>query len=239
VRLKNGGVGVSYRIEALYAKPSDRGYMVDNYTLIRGWSNRIFVGEAKIKALTLPPPGTGFIQAQDKTGLICIEAEHYNQKIDRSDHQWTLVPKAEASGGAVMKALPEQGTTILDDYGKLSPELTYQVYFRKAGLHYVWIRGLALSDKNDSCHIGVDGRTNGKESWQSSEIYGYSLDGQLSWGHLSTREFRVPANFQVDAPGLHTVSLWMHKDGFTVDRILITSDKYYQPEGAGPPESRR
>jgi hypothetical protein len=36
---------------------------------------------------------------------------------------------------------------------------------------------------------------------------------------------------------MHTVSLWMREDGFSVDKLVLTTDAAYVPTGTGPAES--
>ncbi len=234
VRLKNGGVGVSYRLEAIALKPENRGYLAGDVTRLRGWSNRIFVGRAELVSPPLPPAGTAFLQSPDKVGLVSIEAEHFDARLDRAGHSWEKTADPQASGGAVVKPLPETGAQIDARYATESAGLSYQVYFRKAGTHYLWIRGSASGSWRSSCHSGLDG----KENWQSSEITGFAHDGSLSWAHAS-QQYHVPTTFQVDSPGLHTVNLWMNTDDLAVDKIVITTDRFYPIEGEGPPESAR
>jgi hypothetical protein len=64
IRLKNGGVGTSYRIEALYPPPKAYPYYdLMGASVVRGWSNRIFVGTGQCIGKTqcrgcFPAPGT-------------------------------------------------------------------------------------------------------------------------------------------------------------------------------------
>ncbi|HEU0032354.1 MAG TPA: MYXO-CTERM sorting domain-containing protein [Kofleriaceae bacterium] len=41
----------------------------------------------------------------------------------------------------------------------------------------------------------------------------------------------------VPAPGRHTIDLWMRDAGAIVDRVLLTPDASYMPDGEGPDES--
>ena len=43
----------------------------------------------------------------------------------------------------------------------------------------------------------------------------------------------------VDEPGPHVLNLWMREDGFEIDKIVLTPDAKYRPEGFGPDESPR
>jgi len=52
-------------------------------------------------------------------------------------------------------------------------------------------------------------------------------------------EGSTPVSFNVTAPGINTVNLWMREDGVKVDRLILTQDANYAPSGNGPAESER
>jgi hypothetical protein len=43
----------------------------------------------------------------------------------------------------------------------------------------------------------------------------------------------------VSKSGQHTFHIWMREDGSTVDKVMLTRDADWTPEGAGPQESPR
>jgi hypothetical protein len=45
------------------------------------------------------------------------------------------------------------------------------------------------------------------------------------------------AAIEVGEPGFHTIQIWMGDDGAIADRILVTHDPTYTPQGDGPDES--
>ncbi|HEY3496918.1 MAG TPA: hypothetical protein VGK73_19600, partial [Polyangiaceae bacterium] len=48
-----------------------------------------------------------------------------------------------------------------------------------------------------------------------------------------------PATLQVSQAGVRDVSVWMREDGFTFDKILLTTSASFVPSGNGPAESPR
>ena len=167
-----------------------------------------------------------YIQRGDLDGLVCIEAENFAQKQAVEDHQWQFIDSTTGfAGSGAMTATPDDGSEEDDpDYGD-SPFIDYQVYFVRTGRHYIWVRGWGVDDGN-SCHVDLDHREldNGKE---------IEFDEQRwNWAHKSDDyDF---AYFDIDTPGLHTISLCMQEDGVLVDRIVLSADPDYRPQGAGP-----
>jgi hypothetical protein len=77
-------------------------------------------------------------------GLVVIEAEAFHDNVSQGGHDWVLVTTpAGFSGTGAMQSLPDSGTNNDTGYVTNSPRLDYQVNFKKAGVHYVWVRGHA------------------------------------------------------------------------------------------------
>ena len=128
-----------------------------------------------------------------------------------------------------MVANPNNGTIIKSNYAASSPRLDYEVNFTHSGTHYVWIRGIGQSTKDDSIHMGLDGQ----ELSSSDEIS--SLSTSWTWSN-QTMDGPV-ATIQVTTPGTHTINLWMREDGTIIDKIVLTVNPSYVPSGTGPTES--
>src|SRR5437667_12863134 len=86
-------------------------------------------------------------------GVVVFEAEDFDsQDLHGSDHQWMLSNSvAGASGSGYVEATPNNalnngGSTWITT----QPELKYMVNFSVTPLHYVWIRGYAASNTDDS-----------------------------------------------------------------------------------------
>jgi hypothetical protein len=180
------------------------------------------------------PSGTGptesergiFKQEQSADELVIIETEHYQNLQNSGLHYWEPDYQAGYSGGGALRALPENGT--LHDAGS-GPRLDYHVNFQSTGTYYVWIRGYATDQDQNSVHVGVDGT-----SYRTGE--GITIKSYHNWTWSNQTEADTRATIDILDAGIHTVNIWMHKNGFRVDKILLTKSSSYQPAGYGPDE---
>jgi hypothetical protein len=121
-------------------------------------------------------------------------------------------------------------------YLELSPRIDYHVRFAKKEQHWFWVRAHGPHYTADSIHAALDFK---EEEW------GQHID--TGWGGGYKWTTRGP--FQITAPGVHTLSIWMREDGTIVDKLLLTArgdykpseelDAFNVPVGEGPPESPR
>ena len=170
-----------------------------------------------------------FQQDPGPDGIVSMEAENYDDNIERGGIQWEEVgPTAGFTGTAGMQAL---GASFYDaGYSTQSPELDYEINFVKTGTYYVWILAWAAGGTDDSCHVGLDGEETPLSSNWSGGGNNWSNDRYPETGR---------AQFDVNTPGLHVLNIWVREDGLIVDKILLTTNPNYTPTGSGPPESWR
>ena len=172
-----------------------------------------------------------FTQGSTGQHLVSIEAEHYHQNTSGPEgHSWQKITGASYSGSTAMAALPEDRIYLDNSYSYISPALTYQVSFVTTGKHYIWVRGLGPSTSSDSLHVGLDGT----EVSTGSNFNGFLPTGSLVWSGKSNGVVRT---LQVPTTGLHTITVWMRESGMVFDKLVLTSDASYVPNGAGPTES--
>jgi len=164
-------------------------------------------------------------------GTVVIEAEHFTTNTTRASHTWTASADTAASGGQVMRCLPNNGANINTGYTTGSPELDFPIQFTTTGTYQVWLRGSAATADDDSAHVGIDGQ--GPASSDRISTFGTSL----GWSK-ATMDGPV-ATIVISTPGVHTLNLWMREDGLSVDRLLLTTNASFTPSGAGPVESSR
>ena len=122
------------------------------------------------------------------------------------------------------------------DYGALSetgvdaPMMSYFVRFDRPGTHYVWVRGwggdLEGEGRGDSLHVGL----NGALAPEGGQLEGFPTS---AW-HWSGTRGGAAATLDVPSAGVHALNVWMREDGLAVDKIVVTSDPAFVPEGAGP-----
>jgi hypothetical protein len=141
--------------------------------------------------------------------------------------EWKKVAEpAGFSGTGAMMAVPNTNVLIDEEFVGKVPRLDFEVEFPKAGTYYVWVRGLGETQEDNSCHVGLDG----KHVPSADKIA--EFESEWTW----TRDTKdgEEATLKIDAPGKHTLNVWMREDGFVLDRILLTTDKAFTPSGKGP-----
>jgi len=197
------------------------------------------VGKIKISLLSLAvvlslvegliaEPGY-YIQQGGADGIISIEAENYTSKQAGEEHTWELTTdKAGFSGKGAVAAVPDKGTNEDIDYGD-SPNTDYKVNFTRTGKHYVWVRGWGV-DSGNSCHLDLDHR----ELNTAEEI-----DIEKNRWYWNNEGEDEAAYLEVKTPGVHIISLCMREDGAIVDKIILTTNPDYKPEGPGPVQSTK
>jgi uncharacterized repeat protein (TIGR01451 family) len=182
--------------------------------------------------------GTGGFQ-QDGSGLVSMEAEHFQTSVAASSgHEW-LPAGAEFggySGTGALRALPEDNVSNNTSYANVSPRLDYQVNFALTGTHYIWVRMQAPSLGSDSFHVGLNGQEVGN---------GTNMRGPVTGGYVwaGTKANGSRASLSIGTAGLHTVNVWMRESGTVIDKVILTPDAAFDPStingGLGPNESVR
>ncbi len=177
----------------------------------------------------------GEVEFVESGGLVVMEAENCT---------------SQSAGTGSAEGLGWTATTDLPDYtGEAAmhttgfnknlgdtldgPRMDYAIDFSQGGTYYVWVRMLGSSGSRDSLHVGLDGVAATLGRWGVT-------DKSRAW-HW---EDRISDNrgydlivLEVSEAGLHTLNVWMREAGTAVDRILLTTDSNYVPQGAGPAES--
>lgn len=174
----------------------------------------------------------GAFEAQQ--GRVVIEAEHFDDDRSYNNQRWTVQrDKTGYTGDGAIVVAPDRGVRIRSRYNKRSPEVTYPVFFEEPGRYYVWMRVWANDNNSNSAHLGINGAANRSSSYIGTESY-------REW--VWTRERQDSddyARIDVSTAGMKEINVWMREDGLYIDRIILTKDRRYRPEGAGPAESPR
>ncbi len=160
-----------------------------------------------------------FKASEKENHLIEMEAENYHRKNNGTvESKWALSKEINGySGKGSMLAIPDEGVQVNTGYSEKSPRLDYVVEFRTAGKYFLWIRGTGSNPSGDSMHAGLDL----KEEDRGTVI---TVDkGKYSWK-------KHPKTFEMNDPGIHTLSLWMREDGVAVDKIILTTNPDYTPK---------
>jgi len=156
-------------------------------------------------------------------GQVTIEAEAAQEAIDRGEHAWTVTSDLPGYlGDGFVVAGPDARDAVLADYAERSPQLRFTVAVEAPGTYTLWIRGSAPAGGGDSLHYGLDG--DGLTSRYGVTGFG---DGEWTWV-----AGKVP--LEIDTPGTHVIELWMREDGLRVDRLILSNDPDFVPEGDEP-----
>ena len=168
----------------------------------------------------------GLASAQSGNGsLISVEAESTSARKSAGGQSWKTVSVSGATGGRAVQALPNNNTNREDKFVSRSPRLDYRVDFAQSGTYYVWIRGRAKSNKDDSLHVGL----NGAAQSRADDVTGFG--SQWTWSDRTMDGSRTV--LRVSSAGRKTINLWMREDGMVVDRIVLTKDASLRPNKFG------
>ncbi len=170
-------------------------------------------------------------QQDPSSGLLVVEAEHFDLSVSQGGHDWVPASDPGASADGSLVTTPDSETNRNSDFESNSPRLDYLVRFTQPGTYYVWVRGLGPESRDDSLHVGLDG--SGQAS--SDRITGFGT--AFGWSSATMDPDR--ATLVIPAAGEYTLNAWMREDGLVFDKLLLTPDAGFIPDGLGPAESPR
>lgn len=166
----------------------------------------------------------------EEAGLVVMEAEHYHNQNSTSKAWLANTERAGYTATAAMMASPNTGSLIDSTYATDSPEMSYEVQFTTLGTYYVWVRGWADGDFDNSYHAGIDGQA-------ITSAAKLSLPTYNAWTWFNRNTTNSIGTITVSTPGVHTINVWMREDGLRLDRLLLSTDPNFIPSGTGPAES--
>ena len=170
--------------------------------------------------------------------IFVMEAEHYQKLTQGKYHEWRLQDILEGyRGEGAMYASPEAGPS-LSDFRLEAPRLDYRLRVEQPGRYFVWVRGYGRYYYSNTVWVSIDGQEprNLATGW---------MNQKYRW--MNTGKDKP---FEIDAAGVHTLTIWMDQDAVSVDAILVTNlppDQYSPTDekdvngdlvGKGPAESR-
>jgi hypothetical protein len=176
--------------------------------------------------------------AEEKNGLIEMEAEHFYLQTKDSVRKWVLQKDSAASGSMAIKLLPDtrithDDTLIAGENFSNTPGLMcivfYKIKFNTTGRYYVWVRALSTGSEDNSLHVGIDG------VWPENGARMQWCDGKNKWWWESKQ--RTEKNhcgepyliyLDIEKGGWHNIQFSMREDGFIMDKFLLTKDKTFQ-----------
>lgn len=179
-------------------------------------------------------PGT-FVEGD---GYVSMEAEHYTEKVDAGPVQWAEIPDYGRTGSS-MSVFPVTARSV--DPPKGAPRLSYRMYLFHSGpvtvksilaptLNFVPSKDLRFAASFDN------------EPPQILTIVpnGYVVDySNNDWQDAVRNSARVvQSTHMIDAPGYHTLNVWMVDPGVVLQKVVVETGKV-PTSYLGPPESYR
>lgn len=170
----------------------------------------------------------------EEAGLVVMEAENYVEKkpnLSTGDSWEIQVVDDSGISTIAMQAIADDGDIVLGEYKTGNAMMRFPISIQTLGTYYIWLRVLPVQDGN-SVFAGCEN--------QSTRMgVGTNNASTNGWVWYGMKNERRRAFFEVREPGEKNFAVWMREDGIYIDRILITTDAGYVPEGVGPAESSR
>jgi hypothetical protein len=195
--------------------------------------------QAVVRKLELPRRDVaGFVEAN---GYVSIDGDHFSRKVDGNGVRWTVIPDIGRDSAGVT-AFPPTAASVAP--GGDSPRLEYTTTLFTAGPVTVWTY---VSPRNNvrfegglKYAVSIDG-----QAPQTIDIIGATGANDTTMNrqwerNTSDNVNRTSATVTVDAPGVHTVKIWLVDPTVVVQKVVVdTGGLAAQPSYLGPPESLR
>lgn len=167
-------------------------------------------------------------------GLVVMEAEHHVAQSANgiTGDTWIEAQIMTGSETAVgMQVLPDNGHSVTANFMVDNATLHFPVLFITTGTYYIWVRMRPEADAS-TIYAGTA---------ESASMIGETrFDKPVdTWVWYNTKNASRRARINVPATGEQLIQVWMREDGVVLDRLLLTTDPDYVPEGVGPAESPR
>ncbi|MBK8972141.1 MAG: hypothetical protein IPM37_12495 [Hahellaceae bacterium] len=128
--------------------------------------------------------------------------------------------------------VPDNGNRYTSNVPAQSAGLTYKVKFEQSGTYYVWARTKSPSANSNTLHVGL----NGSLSAAGTSLTDSSTAGVYEWINQASGGV---AQITVSSAGVHTVNVWMDKDGVLLDKLVLTRNSAFIPKLLGPVQSEQ
>ena len=165
------------------------------------------------------PEGQGERIAPTSTN-IWIEAENGSLNFPMQ-----IIADSGASSGGYIEVPNGQGNASSPSLAAGYAQYTFNVPVN--GDYIIWGRVLALTGVDDSFFIAVDE--------QDAALWYPSHSDDWTWQMINDRSIAGTEVHHL-AAGTHTLTVYQREDGTQLDRILVTDDYSYVPEGKGEDE---
>ncbi|MDH4232603.1 MAG: putative Ig domain-containing protein, partial [Nitrospirota bacterium] len=118
---------------------------------------------------------------------------------------------------------PQKGGILLDPLGT-GGYARYTFTVPEAANYVIWGRVLAATTGDDSFYVSMDGGT--------YALWDTIVSGVWAWDQVNNRGVADPVVYPLTA-GQHTLIVKQREDGTKIDRILVTNNMQYVPQGIG------
>lgn len=190
------------------------------------------------------PAQSTFLPKAANRRMVVVESENYYQrKTAAGGETWQTVtdstfvdgnPKSLVSAEKAMQVQPDAGRSYSSNIPSRSARLDYSVKFQESGDYYVWVRGKSPGSNSNSVHVGI----NSKLTASGTSITNSTASPVYEWISRSSATGSA-ARITVPSAGTHMVNVWMSKDGFIFDKLILTRDAGFLPELLGPTQSEQ
>ena len=212
---------------AVFDAPGE--YEVTLTVTVRGLG---FTDTCTVRVIELPA-----MAFRERAGVVVMEAESFwmNESFGNESAWWDEETELEGASGASYVRAMDTGSrrTYLSRFVGISPELRYAIEFETPGEYRVWVRAHVTGTRSDSVHLALDGA--GRASRDAQEFI--VDESGFGWSGNSRRD--EPQVLTVSEPGVHYLSMWIRESGLSIDKLVMTRDPEFVPEGEGPAESAR
>ena len=170
---------------------------------------------------------------------VVVEAENYSEYVQPGADEWVeVVEPVDFSGTGAMMAVAASAFAEPADAIAGSPILKYSIKFNEAAVFYLWARGARSADNpggTDSFHAGVDGIIDPTGDMIAFEnIPGGYENGTWGWQRWASSEIKAPAAVQVPNAGVHDLEIYIRENGYSIDKIVLTTMEYADSTGWFP-----
>ena len=175
-------------------------------------------------------------------GLIVFEAENSSEDAPgvglSSNQRWVEMPEPPEgfTGRTAVQALPNEGFSQTGTTA--GPVLTYRIRPDSPGEFLIWLRLWSLTEFDNSVYVGIDGEPLSLERW--GVRLEPSFRREWAWvDRVSDNQGSEPLRVQLEGLTTQEVQIWMREDGSVVDKVVLSRDPDFVPEGQGPAETPR
>lgn len=154
-----------------------------------------------------------------------LEAEYPKRKTDSPNQTLELIVSQKYSNKGAMKITKSPGENNDQDDEPAGVSMDYEINIEQTGTYYVWARHKAENYKKDILKVKINGDTD--------DFKRLTTSFKSEWIWSRNTNSAVVAYFNISKSGKRRVSVLMSGSGTEFDKLLITNDPFYIPEGLG------